>query len=187
MNDDEKMACGMTRKTIVYKSLMNAAQVQHDSISIHQRIVIVDLSLVVSSFHLQLATYKALLNESQGRMKTESISSEVLYQLSTSTDIERALQEFRIHAGSTEVAFILVDTAETAAEVRLSVEQFKSEISKLAIDGIEIDLEELSSPSILTAEKEARIANFFNISDEDLIKLTLEESVANRLAAKDTA
>ena len=77
-------------KTIVFKSLTDALQLQQAASAICSRIVVVDLSYVVSFFHLHLAVYKALLNETQGHMKTTSIASEVLYSLSPSTEIGRA-------------------------------------------------------------------------------------------------
>jgi tRNA threonylcarbamoyladenosine modification (KEOPS) complex Cgi121 subunit len=108
--------CQSSEQHIVYVDLKNTTTILEAVLSIDQRVVVVDLSLVVSPFHLQLATYKALLNESHGNMKTKSITAEVLYQLSSSTKITDALQQYSIHGGSTAIAFIHVPPPEISVK-----------------------------------------------------------------------
>lgn len=172
---------------IAYKDLTNAESIIENIAMINPRIVVVDLSLVVSAFHLQLATYKALLNESQGRMKTKSIQSEVLYQLSSSTKITDALQQYTIHAQSKEICFIHVAAAGAStpdSDAGLTVSEFQSIVGKLTVNGVEIDPMEISSTSILTGEKTAKIVKYFKITPLELEVSGLEESVSTRLAVK---
>ena len=175
-------------KTIVFKSLTDALQLQQAASAICSRIAVVDLSYVVSFFHLHLAVYKALLNETQGHMKTTSIASEVLYSLSPSTEISEAIEEYSITEKTTSVAFILIDSPEGSAEACLPIAEFRSHILRLCGDGdgkgIEVDPEEISASHCLTPEKESRIAEHFNISVEELKSSDLEECMANRLTAK---
>ena len=174
---------------IAYKDLTNAPSIIENVAIINPRIVVVDLSLVVSVFHLQLATYKALLNESQGRMKTKSIQSEVLYQLSSSTKITDALQQYTIHSESTEICFIYVasaDASNSSCETFLTVPEFNTHIQNLAVEGIEMDPVEISSTSILTMDKRAKIVRYFKITPQELEVSGLEESVSTRLAVKDS-
>mmetsp|Transcript_35803 Transcript_35803/g.33918 ORF Transcript_35803/g.33918 Transcript_35803/m.33918 type:complete len:204 (+) Transcript_35803:226-837(+) len=196
---------------IVYTELKNAAAIQENftsNIAItsgqqDQRMVVVDLSLVVSEFHLQLAAFKAILNESQGRMKTKSITAEVLYQLSPSTKINDAIKQYSIHAESTAIAFIDIPPAENAdvsseavssdaegaptniTHNLFSIEEFKNQITKLAVDGIEKSAAEISSSSILTQEKSLNIIKCFKIAPLELEISELEDCVATRLAVKD--
>lgn len=196
---------------VIYAELKNAAAIQENftsNIAItssqqDQRMVVVDLSLVVSEFHLQLAIYKATLNESQGRMKTKSITTEVLYQLSPSTKINDAIKQYSIHAGSTAIAFINIPFAENvdgSSKVLLSgeegaianittnlfsIEEFKQQITKLAVDGIEKHASEISSTPILTSEKSTNIVKCFKIAPLELQLSGLEDCVATRLAVKD--
>jgi tRNA threonylcarbamoyladenosine modification (KEOPS) complex Cgi121 subunit len=177
-------------RIIVYSELKNASSILNGISSIDQRIVVADLSLVVSCFHLQLATYKALLNESQGRMKTKSIASEVLYQLSSSTKITDAIQQYSIRAESTDIAFVYITPAGGSASTSMTTDDallgFKSQIQSLAIEGKEVDPQEISSSLMLTDEKSARIAKYFKITPQELEVSGLEESVATRLAVKDS-
>ena len=174
---------------IAFKDVTNAPTILGNVAIINPRIVVVDLSLVVSVFHLQLATYKALLNESQGRMKTKSIQSEILYQLSSSTKITDALQQYTIHSESTEICFIYIAAAEASNpshETSLTVPEFQSQIQKLGVNGVEMDPVEISSTSILTVDKRAKIVKYFKITPQELEVSGLEESVSTRLAVKDS-
>jgi EKC/KEOPS complex subunit CGI121/TPRKB len=195
---------------IIYTELKNAAAIQENftsNIAItsgqqDQRMVVVDLSLVVSEFHLQLAIFKAILNESQGRMKTKSITAEVLYQLSPSTKINDAIKQYSIHPESTAIAFINIPPAENLdsssknssgvedaptniTDNLFSIEEFKDQITKLAVDGIESSAAEISSLSILTHEKSTNIIKCFKIAPLELEISGLEDCVATRLAVKD--
>ena len=170
-----------------YKEVSNGSAILESVASMDPRIVVIDLALVVSSFHLQLATYKALLNESQDKMKTKSIQSEVLYQLSTSTKITDALQQYSVHAGSTDIAFVYVAPAnETETDSALTADDFKQLVEGLGVQGHQIDPEEISTATILTPEKSAKIAKYFKITPQELEVSGLEESVATRLAVKDS-
>ena len=173
-------------KTIVYISVKNAAAVLRSAASLNGRIAVVDLSLVVSSFHTHLATYQALLNESKGRLKTKAIASEVLYYLSPSSDVAEAVGQYSISERSTAIAFILIDAAEGSRDVPMSVRAFQDTVEGLGVQGEEVNAEEISAPSILTPDKELRIAEYFKITALDLAESVLEECVANRLAAKDS-
>ena len=178
---------------IAYRGVNNAASIVELIASIDQRVVVIDLSFVVSSFHIQLAVYKALLNESQGRMKTKSIQSEVLYQLSSSTKISEAILQYSLKSVSTEICFIYVPSPVSTDAINKSLSddtvltniEFKKEIGKLAVDGTEIDSTEISSAIILTAEKSATIVKYFKITPLELEVSGLEESVSTRLAVKD--
>ena len=177
-------------RVVAYTDLKNAATIMKGITSINQRIVVADLSLVVSFFHLQLATYKALLNENQGCMKTKSITAEVLYQLSSSTKITDALQQYSIKEGSSDIAFICIDpasdTENSASSTYDAVLEFTSQIQNLAIDGTEFDPQEISSPLFLTTAKAAKISKLFKITPQELEVSGLEESVSTRLAVKDS-
>lgn len=175
---------------VAYTDLKNASAIMKGITSMNQRIVVADLSLVVSSFHLQLATYKALLNENQGCMKTKSITAEVLYQLSSSTKITDALQQYSIKEGSSDIAFICIapvsDSQSTASSADDAVLEFKSQIKNLAIDGTEIDPQDISSPTYLTSAKATKISKLFKITPQELEVSGLEESISTRLAVKDS-
>ncbi|KAJ1414799.1 kinase binding protein CGI-121-domain-containing protein [Ochromonadaceae sp. CCMP2298] len=138
------------------------------------RFAIVDLGLVCSHFHLAAAVFKALYNEEQGRMKTKSISSEVMYQLSSTTKINEALRQYGVKPESTLVAFVSIDEDPLCAQLLAKVE------------GSVLDSELLGSPQFLTAEKVSIIAKAFKLTKEELQFSSLDDAIATRLATKDT-
>ena len=137
------------------------------------RFAVVDLSLVCSVFHLRSAAYKALLNEQQTNMKTKSISAEILYQLSATTNINESLKQHRVHIESQFIAFVVVDDDSVSLELMSRVE------------GKVLDLNALDSPAVLTAEKASTLAKYFKITAQELEISSLENSIATRIAMKD--
>lgn len=134
---------------------------------------IVDLNLVCSLFHLRAAAHKALLNESQNAMKTKSISSEILYQLSNTTKISESLQQYKIKEDSKLIAFIVLDE-DPVLNALLSI-----------VQGLELDLNLFGAAPYLTPEKATTIGKYFKVTPQELEISTLESAVVNRLAIKD--
>jgi EKC/KEOPS complex subunit CGI121/TPRKB len=138
------------------------------------RFAIVDLGLVCSHFHLAAAAFKALYNEEQGRMKTKSISSEIMYQLSATTKINQAFDQYGVKPESSLVAFVSIDEDRLCAELMAKVE------------GGSVFDSEMLGPQFLTAEKASIIAKVFKLTKEELQFSSLDDAVATRLATKDT-
>ncbi len=134
---------------------------------------IIDLSLVCSLFHLRAAAHKALLNEAHGTMKTKTISSEILYQLSNTTKISDSLQQYKIKEGSRLIAVIVVDEDATLNALLSTVQ------------GSTLDLTLLGAAPYLSPEKASTIGKYFKVTPQELEIATLESAVVNRLAIKD--
>lgn len=137
------------------------------------RCAIVDLNTICSLFHLKSATYKALLNEQQGNMKTKSISAEILYQLSPTTKINDSIKHYGASPDSTLIAIIVLDEDLAGLEVQSNVK------------GTLFDLNLLGTPAYLSLEKAAHIAKFFKVTAQELEISSLESAVLTRLATKD--
>jgi len=134
---------------------------------------VVDLSLVCSVFHLRAATHKALLNETNSTMKTKALSSEILYQLSTTTKISDSLQQYKVKEDSKLVAIVVVDEDPTATALLSTIQ------------GTSFDLSLLNSAEYLTPEKASVVAKLFKVTPQELEISSLESAVVNRLAIKD--
>ena len=96
---------------VVYRNVHNAQEIRAKLLQVQadtapsssssgvapRRLAIVDLSLVVSAFHVQVAAYKAALHEQQGRMKAKaSVAAELLYQVSPSTKITESVESMGV-------------------------------------------------------------------------------------------
>lgn len=137
------------------------------------RVVIVDLGMVCSKFHLSAAICKALVNEQFKCMKTKSISAEILYQLSPTTKINESLKQFRASPSSTFIALLVLDQDTLGSDIIARV------------SGVPFDLEMLAAPENCTAEKAASIVKYFRLSPLEVQASSLEAAVITHLATKD--
>lgn len=185
----------MTTHIVLFKdSVFNADQIallSNDAFSIDNnslntnntssiKWVVVDLGLVVSEFHIKIAAAKALLNESQGRMKTKSIEAEILYQLSPTSKITDALLQFSVSLESKMVAFIFV----SQEIIKFNKNDIYSIISKHMI-GNEIEPSFILSPEILNEEKKEKLIKVFKITQQEVEEFPLEDTLITKLAIKD--
>ena len=159
----------------------------------------VDLSMVISEFHLQCAIMKSLLGREQNSMVTNSISVEIIYQLASTTKINEAIRQFSVKSDSKEIsiiAFLTSDGSECTVADSNSVKAATNSgdgtkanalSSVLAeLQGVPIsDLSVLSTPDYLTKEKTDRIQKAFRITPQELLVSTLEDAVVSRIATKD--
>jgi tRNA threonylcarbamoyladenosine modification (KEOPS) complex Cgi121 subunit len=184
----------MTTKLVLFKdSVFNADQIallSNDAFSINNnslntntssiKWVVVDLGLVVSEFHLKIAASKALLNESQGRMKTKSIQAEILYQLSPTSKITDALLQFSVSLESKMVAFIFV-----SQEIITFDKNYIYSIIFKHMIGNEIEPSSILSPEILNKEKKEKLIKNFKITQQEVEEFPLEDALITKLAIKD--
>jgi EKC/KEOPS complex subunit CGI121/TPRKB len=138
------------------------------------RFGLVDLHWVGSEFHLRTATVKSLLNEHLSKMKTKSLSNEILYQLSPTTNINGSADQFGIKKETTIFAFIFVDS---------DILSHQSIIEQ--IDGTEFNIGLLNTIEFLDEEKMARIVKYFKLTPQELEMCPLDDALASRLATKD--
>ena len=73
------------------------------------RWIAIDLSLVVSLFHLKVAIHHALMNEKKGKLKTKKIHSDVKYYLSGSSKYNEAIKDYSINNDSNFIAVIFLN------------------------------------------------------------------------------
>jgi tRNA threonylcarbamoyladenosine modification (KEOPS) complex Cgi121 subunit len=200
---------GVKNSEQIMSAVSTIASSEGDGDSLSIRIAVIDVSSVISAFHIQVAAYKALLNERQGCMKTKSITSEVLYQLSASTKISESVWNLGIKPDAADIAFVYVPIASSSATEltassgpgssstisasatttnshEVTEEELKAKIRDLfRVDGEEIAVSELLSEQSLTAEKKAHMMRLFKISTAELEATTLEDAIITKLAVKD--
>ncbi len=156
-----------------FKNVTNVA-VLKESVVEDMRLTLVDLNLIVSEFHLKTATIKALVSEKMNKMKTKSISNEILYQLSSTTNINDATKLCGVNSESQLIAVISVD-GESANYLKLLSD----------VSGEQFDAKLLKSEEFLNAEKVARTVKYFKLTAQELEFSCLDDAIATRLATKD--
>lgn len=134
---------------------------------------IIKASLIVDTFQLVVAANKAVLSQSLGKMTTKSLYTEVLFNLSTSSNISQSLVKFGIDDFETNVIVIVIgDDSET---IHTSMVNAITEIN-----GEHKDFSELTQ---FTNEK--LVKKTYKISEVELTVSTLLDSIVSRIATKD--
>ena len=134
----------------------------NNSSSSSSRWVAIDLTLVVSLFHLNVAIHHAIANEKKGKMKTKVIQSEVKYYLSGSSKYSEAIQDYSINSNSTFIAFIYLNNDNNDSNNDDEINKMTSMIN--SIGGIKVDSNEIN--------------NNYSNGDNDKIDIILKVSVS---------
>lgn len=141
----------------------------------HLRGAVIDLSLVATTFHLKVAVHKALMNEAKGCMKTNSISSEIMYQLSGTRKISVALTQYSVAESCTNLAII---------DVSKSIDDSLGHFEK-AVDGVAMDGSTFDALILQDDHKAANLSKAFKLSSPERQVYGIEDSVLSTLAIKD--
>lgn len=161
-------------KILAFEGVTNALEMKA---SLPENCALVNLQYILNEFHLKAAAMKACINNDARKMKTRSLATEALYQLSPSTNVQEGnFNPFHVKGDSSTVAILIFDdfTADSTFDASSTVK-----------GGIPLDIQELSTERFLTVEKKDAIANMFKITAQELTGSSLEDSVITRLGTKD--
>lgn len=188
----------------LYKDIRNAEELRTiTKDDTNNYYAVVDLHNVYNIFHIKTATMKALVNSYTKKMKTRSLSTEILYQLASTTKINEALSQFSIKSNSNSIGVIIIDDTQgnslsgnsvvnsDASFVDSGANSGKGtdtnsaqEFLKL-VNGTELEPSEFDSISMSNKEKADKMKGMFHISAFELEIARLEQCICNRLATKD--
>lgn len=145
---------------------------------------IVDMSLVVSEFQIKLASYKAVSNVLTDRMKTKSLTAEIMFYLSLTGKITEAMVQYSYKPCTTkDIAFVFVSLSSMPIPSRDECIAIISRGKYLSKGTIVND-----NSSILSTIDDAKASNltsYFKINPKELISSSLENCIISRLAVKD--
>ncbi|PFX18517.1 EKC/KEOPS complex subunit TPRKB [Stylophora pistillata] len=130
-------------------------------------------SMIIDPFHVAIAGHKALQLFQQGKMKTRTLHSEIVFNLSPSTNINESFKKFGI-LDNTSSVLVVIMTQENAEEKISEVGRF--------INGEQVSLTALS-----TISDQEKIKKIYGISEEELQCSSLPDGVVTRIATKDAA
>ncbi|TPX72977.1 hypothetical protein SpCBS45565_g00080 [Spizellomyces sp. 'palustris'] len=106
----------------LFRNIRNAIDVRNLVIKGDPRVpecVLINAATIVDVFQIQMACTKALLHQQQGIMRTRSLYSEILFNLSPTNNISDAIRQFGISDTTTAVAVVMVGMQAPPEEVRL--------------------------------------------------------------------
>eukprot|EP00918_Siedleckia_nematoides_P050110 GHVU01109666.1.p1 GENE.GHVU01109666.1~~GHVU01109666.1.p1 ORF type:complete len:188 (+),score=19.09 GHVU01109666.1:85-648(+) len=113
----------------------------------------IDAKMIISATHVALAIIRALRAEESGLMKTRALHTEVLYQLSTTTNISESLSTYGLTGSTDAIVLATIDASTEEAELlsemiqgekTLSIESLSTAPSAEMLKAVKCSAEEAS-------------------------------------------
>eukprot|EP00700_Malawimonas_jakobiformis_P002494 EC724256.1.p1 GENE.EC724256.1~~EC724256.1.p1 ORF type:complete len:174 (+),score=29.06 EC724256.1:95-616(+) len=162
---------GRTLTTYLYRNVSNAKEIREKVLSGHLPAAALDPTLLVDIFQIEVAAMKVLLQEQAGRKRvTNTIHTELIFVLSGSTNISKALTTFGLKENSTDVCICVFDATPEQTQTIRSL-----------IAGEERPARDLSQ-----SFEEKAVLKAYGIVATELNTSPLLQSVVTRIACRDS-
>ncbi|XP_068714590.1 EKC/KEOPS complex subunit TPRKB-like [Montipora foliosa] len=129
--------------------------------------------MILDPFHVIIAGHKAFHLFQQGKMKTRTLHSEIIFSLSPSSNINDSFKKFGILDDTKEILVVMIGKGNADEKI--------SELSNL-IKGTQVSLDVLE-----TISDQGKIKKVYGISDKELQCDSLENGIISRIATKDAS
>lgn len=149
-------------------NVSNAAEIRKQLLLGSLQCAVVKPRLIVDIFQVYVAASKALRAESLGKQTTKSIYTEIIFNLSISTNISRSLMTFGIHDSDTEMLVLSFGD--------------DSEMSQVLshINGSIVNISELKQWTNIDD-----IKKIYKIKEDEIIVSSLVNIIASKISTKD--
>ncbi|XP_073722643.1 EKC/KEOPS complex subunit TPRKB [Misgurnus anguillicaudatus] len=158
---------------LLFKNVKNATELRKMAVNGEIKGALINPSMVVDAFQVLVAANKAVHLHTIGKMKTRSLYSEIIFNLSPTNNISEAFKRFGISDSDSAVYFVLVHNKEET----LNVDDI---ISK--VDGEQIDVGQVSDMT-----NAAIIKKLYKVAPQEEKCGSLLDAVVCRMATKDVA
>lgn len=156
---------------MLFKEVKNAAELRQSAMEGKINAALINPTMLVNPFQMLVAANKAVHLQKVGKMKTRTLYSEIIFNLSPTNNISEAFKRFGISDGDDSVLVVLVHDKEES--------QFLSDISA-RVDGRQVPVEDVSSLS-----DHAKIKKLYKITPQEEKCGSLLDAVVCRMATKD--
>ncbi|KAG9335888.1 hypothetical protein JZ751_003545 [Albula glossodonta] len=156
---------------LLFKDVKNAAELRKSAMAGEIPGALINPSMVVDPFQVLVATNKALHLQKAGKMKTRTLYSEIIFNLSPTNNISEAFKRFGISDSDEAVQVVLVHTEEE----RTNTDDILSRV-----DGQQIPVDRVSSLS-----DTAKIKKLYKVTPQEEACGSLLDAVICRMATKD--
>ncbi|XP_016392021.1 EKC/KEOPS complex subunit Tprkb-like [Sinocyclocheilus rhinocerous] len=158
---------------LLFKDVKNATELRKMAVNGEIKGALINPSLVVDAFQILVAANKAVHLHKNGKMKTRSLYSEIIYNLSPTNNISEAFKRFGISDSDSAVHIVLVHNKDET----LSIDNI---ISK--VDGQQIAVDRVSDLTDV-----AKIKKLYKVAPQEEKCGSLLDAVVCRMATKDVA
>ncbi|XP_073695033.1 EKC/KEOPS complex subunit TPRKB [Garra rufa] len=156
---------------LLFKDLKNATELRKMAVNGEIKGALINPSMVVDAFQILVAANKAVHLHKNGKMKTRSLYSEIIFNLSPTNNISEAFKRFGISDNDSAVHIVLVHNKDEP----LNIDEI---ISK--VDGQQIAVDRVSELTDV-----AKIKKLYKVAPQEEKCGSLLDAVVCRMATKD--
>ncbi|XP_062238579.1 EKC/KEOPS complex subunit TPRKB isoform X1 [Platichthys flesus] len=156
---------------VLFQEVKNAAELRQIAVDGQINAALINPTMLVHPLQVLVAANKAVHLQNTGKMKTRSLNSEIIFNLSPTNKISEAFKRFGISDGDDSVMVVMVHDKNESQLVEDIVTK---------VDGRQVPVEELSSLS-----DSANIRKLYKVCPQEETCGTLLDAVICRMATKD--
>ncbi|XP_042367121.1 EKC/KEOPS complex subunit TPRKB [Plectropomus leopardus] len=156
---------------VLFKEVKNAAELRQCAVEGKIKGALINPTMLVSPFQVLVAANKAVSLQKIGKMKTRSLFSEIIFNLSPTNNISEAFKRFGISDSDVSVLVVLVHNKDES--------QLVSDITA-RVNGQQVPAEDV--PSLTDF---AKVKKLYKVTPQEEKCGTLLDAVVCRMATKD--
>ncbi|XP_056132588.1 EKC/KEOPS complex subunit TPRKB [Lampris incognitus] len=156
---------------LLFKDVKNAAELRQCAVEGKIKGALINPTMLVDPFQVLLAANKAVHLQKTGKMKTRSLFSEIIFNLSPTNNISEAFKRFGISGGDDSVLVVLVHT--------------KDEPQLLTDITAKVDGQQIPAKDISTLSDPVKIKKLYKVTPQEEKCGTLLDAIVCRMAIKD--
>ncbi|XP_053719595.1 EKC/KEOPS complex subunit TPRKB [Synchiropus splendidus] len=156
---------------MLFKNVKNSAELRQGAVDGKISAALLNPTMLVGPFQVLVATNKAVHLQKLGKMKTRSLYSEIIFNLSPTNNISEAFKRFGVSDSDNSLLVVLVHKDKES--------ELLSDLTK-KVNGVQVPVDDIASLS-----DTAKIKKLYKVTAKEETCGTLMDAVVCRMATKD--